>query len=295
MNPIGCHHSTLQCVCLNARSLFPKRFDLFGYLSSMNVDIVAVTETFLDDNILSSQFCPTHFTCYRRDHDRHGGGVLILIKSSIAAVRRTDFESCCEIIWIQLVTSDGPLLFGVFYCPPNSGITTLEELNTAISSILGNFPIVLCGDFNVPDIDWSLVTPRVSSPINSTLCNIVSDNFLTQLVHLATRGDNILDHIFTNCPNSISSVEIVDNLPGANHDAVKFVVSFLPVTQVQPNWVLFNHTKANFSVFLEVVSHIPWDCISFDSDVKYAWTCWRDLFFSIVSEAFQMSSGSNPK
>ena len=104
-------------------------------------------------------------------------------------------------------------------------------------------------------------------------------------MHLRTRGDNILDLIFTNCSNSISSVEIVDNLPGADHNAVKFVVSFLPVTQVQPNRVLFNYTKADFSVFLEVLSHIPWDCISFDSEVQYAWTCWRDLFFSAVSEA----------
>ena len=94
----------------------------------MNIDIVAVTETFLDDNIIHFQLCPTHFTCYRRDRDRYGGGVLIFIKSSITAVRRTDFESCCEIIWIQLVTSDGPLLFAVFYRPPNSGISTLEEL-----------------------------------------------------------------------------------------------------------------------------------------------------------------------
>ena len=168
------------------------------------------------------------------------------------------------------MTSDGPLLFGVFYRPPNSGISTLEELNTAISSIPRNFPSVLCGNFNVSDGDWPLVNTRVSSPGNSTFCNIVSDNFLTQLVHLRTRGDNILDLIFTNCPNSISAVEIVDNLPEADYNTVKFVVSFLPVTQVQPNRVLFYYTKADFSVFLEVLSHIPWDCISFDSDVEYA-------------------------
>ena len=50
----------LQCICLNARSLLPKRYDLLGYLSSLSVDIVAVTETFLDDSVLSSQFCPPH-------------------------------------------------------------------------------------------------------------------------------------------------------------------------------------------------------------------------------------------
>ena len=49
----GCQHSNnLRCICFNARSLFPKRYDLLGYLSSVNVDIVAVTETFLDDTIL---------------------------------------------------------------------------------------------------------------------------------------------------------------------------------------------------------------------------------------------------
>ena len=53
--------------------------------------------------------------------------MLILIKSSIPSVRRSEFESNSEIIWIQLSTSDGPLLFGVFYRPPNSGISTLNN------------------------------------------------------------------------------------------------------------------------------------------------------------------------
>ena len=67
------HKHDLQCVCLNARSLFPKQYDLLGYLSSSSVDIVAVTETFLDDTILSSQLCPPQYTPFRRDRDRHGG------------------------------------------------------------------------------------------------------------------------------------------------------------------------------------------------------------------------------
>ena len=50
---------------------------------------------------------------------------------------------------------DGPLLFGVFYCPPNSDAIVLDEINAAISAIPGNQSIVLCGDFNAPNIDWS--------------------------------------------------------------------------------------------------------------------------------------------
>lgn len=60
-------------------------------------------------------------------------------------------------LWIQLQTRDGLLLFGVFYCPPNSDAIVLEEMNVAISAIPGNHSIVTCGDFNVPNIDWSLI------------------------------------------------------------------------------------------------------------------------------------------
>ena len=144
-------------------------------------------------------------------------------------------------------------------------------MNSAISSIPGNLRLVLCGDFNVPDIDWSLNAPKVQSS-NSTFCDIVGNNFLTQLVHLPTRDDHILDLILTNHPNSISSVEIVDNLPGTDHDAVEFVVSS-SIVGVQPNRVLYNYTKADFNVFSEVLSHVLWDCIPFDSDVEYAWAC----------------------
>ena len=103
----------LQCICFNTRSLLPKHYDLLGYLSSLSVDIVVMTETFLDNFVLSSQFCPSHFTPFRRDRDQHGGEVLILIKSSIPAIRRADLETHCEMLWIEIQTRRNPLLFGV--------------------------------------------------------------------------------------------------------------------------------------------------------------------------------------
>ena len=123
-------------------------------------------------------------------------------------------------IWIQIESKHGPVLFGAFYRPPNSDATTLEEMNVAIPSIPGNYPIVLCGDFNGPNINWSLITPTVSSPISSTFCTLVHDNFLTQLVSSPTREDHILDLVFTNNPSFLYIVKVVDNLPGCDHDAV---------------------------------------------------------------------------
>ena len=36
----------LKCLCLNARSIFPKRLDLAAYLASLQYDIIAITESF---------------------------------------------------------------------------------------------------------------------------------------------------------------------------------------------------------------------------------------------------------
>jgi len=72
---------------VSARSLFPKRFTLLAYLSAVDADVVAMTETFLDDSILSSQFLLSNYTIFHKDRNRHGGGVMVLVRSSVSAVR----------------------------------------------------------------------------------------------------------------------------------------------------------------------------------------------------------------
>ena len=118
-----------------------------------------------------------------------------MVKDSLPVTRRFDLEVDCELLWLELFSQSGPILFATFYRPPNSDVTTLNSLNHSLSSIQPKYPIILCGDFNLPQIDWSTVTPGISSPVSTLLCSIVNDNFLTQMVNFPTRQDNILDLI----------------------------------------------------------------------------------------------------
>jgi len=123
---------------------------------------------------------------------------------------------------MEVATLNGPLLFGVYYRSPQSN-TDIISLNHCLLSI-SEYPIVLCGDFNVPKIDWSVGFPTVSSLPANSLCELVHDNYLSQLVTSSTRGDNISDLILSNNPNFITNVEVTDSLPGTDHDAVKFTL-----------------------------------------------------------------------
>ena len=66
----------------------------------------------------------------------------------------------------------------------------------------------------------------------------MDDFFLDQCVSTPTRGSNLLDLIFTNNPDMISSIEVIDNLPNTDYDCIEFSVHILPSKQIQPKCVL---------------------------------------------------------
>ena len=69
----------------------------------------------------------------------------------------------------------------------------------------------ITGDFNLPNIDWSL-SSVVGSAYPLELGNILIDTFntfgLIQMVDSPTRGYNILDIFATNRPGLIQKVEV---------------------------------------------------------------------------------------
>ena len=81
------------------------------------------------------------------------------------------------------------------------------------------------GDFNLPSINWSLTFPTVSSPTANLMCDLVSDNFLHQMVVDPTRNFNLLDLVFTNQPDIVVGIRVIDNLPLTDHDAVLFTLN----------------------------------------------------------------------
>jgi len=111
---------------------------------------------------------------------------------------------------------------------------------------VSDYPIVLCGDFNVHRlVSWV----PVSSPPANSLCDLVRDNYLSQLVTSPTRGDNILDLLFYNS-NFITNVQVTDNLPGTDHDAIKFTLSVDLPGKPSCKRLLYNYKRAAHSCLL---------------------------------------------
>ena len=63
------------------------------------------------------------------------------------------------------------------------------------------------------------------------LYSVINDLSLEQCVSTPIRDSNILDLAFTNRPDLVSSVDIVDNLLNTDHDFVELQLNILPPKQ----------------------------------------------------------------
>lgn len=73
---------------LNCRSIKNKVDDFAELLDLTRPSIVIGTESWLDETISDAEVFPSDYVAYRRDRNSHGGGVFLLIHSSLQSIPR---------------------------------------------------------------------------------------------------------------------------------------------------------------------------------------------------------------
>ena len=74
------------------------------------------------------------YTLYRKDRlNQAYGGVLIAVGSEIVSSACPDLDIDCELLWVQIdLTGAKSLFIGAFYRPPDSDVTTLDNLDQSL-------------------------------------------------------------------------------------------------------------------------------------------------------------------
>ena len=196
--------NALHISSFNARSIVNKRLDLQAYVTLVNSAFIAITETWLHNNIDDNELLPNSYNIHRKDRESRGGGVLLAVKSNISCFRRCDLEeSDCELLRGKIPFKDSSsYFFGVFYRPPSRDLTYLEVLAKSldkVSLISEHANILLFGDFNLPDIDWDLISLLQPNSLSDCFCDDILNFFsLSQLINQPTRLDAVLDLVISN-------------------------------------------------------------------------------------------------
>ena len=261
----------LRILNINCQGIRNKISEFKSLLNYTKPDIVCGTESWLTKEVRSSEVFPSDFQVFRKDRDSIGGGVFILVKNNLVAVELDDHQPSCEIIWIKLKLRKAKEMFISCFYMPHRDINTLIEFEKSVQHLnqKGSRNIIICGDFNCPDINWEYgytCNQAHNKNVQDKLIEISVENSLIQLQEEPTRQNNILDLIFVTNSSLIKNVTTIPGL--SDHNAVIMDSYIKPSFSVTKKRKLYNFKKANWPSLETFCSNLS-DSIIRKSELNY--------------------------
>ena len=150
--------------------------------------------------------------------DLHGHrGLLIYSRKELDVQEVSDFNGFTEQLWVRVTLKNNSFaLVGNIYRSPSSGKESIAQVVELLQAVGSTNPpyLVVCGDFNMPGIDWENERIFDGSPGSVQFLEGVQESGLFQHVRDPTRCrvgqvSNVLDLVFTNEENMVTNLEVL--------------------------------------------------------------------------------------
>lgn len=238
----------------NARSIKGKEDELFNFLRKQNIQLAAITETFLKPGISIKR--DPNYLVYRNDRiDGAAGGVAIIIHKRIKHKLLSSFNTkVIESLGIEVETNLGTLLFTVAYLPfqcrgqqKNYFKSDLQKLSRHRSKFL------IVGDLNSKHRTWNNIQSNSNGKILFDDCS--SGYYTIQYPNSPTcfhsiNNPSTIDLVLTDL-GSFTSQLVTHADFDSDHLPVTFSIS--QETILNPISAVFNYHRANWEQYKEFI------------------------------------------
>ena len=185
-----------------------------------------------------------------------------------------------EQLWVSLpLAGNDRLLVGCVYrSPSGNDRVNSEQLMSLLNHVcgLGYSHLMLCGDLNLPQIDWSIgFSTAATSHVSHDLIDTVQHCGLYQHVLQPTRfrvgnEPSTLDLLFTNEEGLVQGLEYLPGLGDSDHVVLKFTLACYSPKSVNCATHL-NYNRADFNQLNELIRDTEWGLDGTDDiDARYS-------------------------
>jgi hypothetical protein len=248
-----------------------------------------------------------NYKVYRSDRQNgNRGGVCVYLREDLMATTLVS-ESINHIEILLLKIEKLDLLLATIYRPPtteklkNTEIQAFKDiiqiLDREIKKTNNNCNTIVCGDFNLPNINWNknlnknIKTGRSNEKIiGQLLQSFLDKHFLSQIIEKPTRKNNILELICTNAAEKITDIEISPTiLSDHNIIRVETIIENISLKQNEKTFSTnenkfqifdFNHEDANWPVIKQTLQTIDWKNKLFNEKVD---DCLEKIEYEIIN------------
>jgi hypothetical protein len=214
-------------------------------------------------------------------------------------------EYNCEIICFDIFLGKIIYRFILLYKPPSTSFINVMHLKKAMDIIIialteltdPQFTTFICGDFNLPHINWTL-NQSITDGIHDFFLNFISSLGMTQFVsqptHYSPSGTaSTLDLIFSNDYLAVDISNYLNPLSTSDHVTVEFSI-FLPISpsinSPQANdhnqhhdLYIYDWNSGDYNSIINQLNTINWHSIfGFNFDVNSIWDSFKTILWPII-------------
>lgn len=268
----------------------------------LNHDIFALTETWLQSNVSSTELFNETYVTHRSDRIlsdevQTGGGVLVAIKNNIVANRLTAWEQEIpfENIWLKIQTNDSTKIYlNTIYLKSGFNSAHLKQYLDHITDIMLNrepySKFIILGDFNMSNIEW-FRSGKCFTAIDfdgfsaSNLLDTLTCTDLSQFNGIKNSFNRILDLVLSNVELTVVRAnEIITNEDDYHPSLIVTVhsanVKFMKVKKGRK----LNYRKADYVSINTEIEQINWTEILNDQNIDIASENFYYIIMNIINK-----------
>ncbi len=199
---------------------------------------------------------------------------MILVHKGLSCVRHPSPDDI-ELIVLDLGSRSSQFRLITVYSPPRIGTVETGRLCDVLTQFTDcPHQVIILGDFNIPEIDWTMQCRPKGTSAQTFLDFIVTEG-LQQLVKYPTRQDKILDLVLCTELSAVYAVQVIEPFGTSDHSSLQITVPWTDLTLEPTTYRNFCH--ANWTAIREYLGSLDWaHLIGHCSDVHQVW----DLIFS---------------
>jgi hypothetical protein len=272
----------------------------------LDADVVLVSETWLSNNIASSELFPNSFNVYRCDRATgRGGGVMAAVKNNYIThqINLNLSESKVESLGINMSNDAWQVNIFVLYIPPSLLVNEISEfLENFEDAIDLSISTIIVGDFNITEYVECFSGTKTTSLFN-IYNQFISMNNLTQHNYIKNSNNRILDlALATDDMNIEVNEQDMSFVPlDQHHPCLNILIygkEYANVPFRRKNDDLnFNFNKANLMSLYPAFANTNWSPIfkteDVDSACKSFYAILNGLFSQHVPRSSTITKSSN--
>lgn len=274
----------------NTRGLRSKTEEFLVNSSSSDFDLIAITESWLNNGVYDAELFTSEYTVFRRDRDvtssgkSDGGGVLCAVKATFEVERCPELETTLEDLWLKVKVHNKYIFVCVAYFPP---YYKLEHYKIFFRKLNLNYKIfdkdcIILADFNL----------KPQTECFNELQNFILYHNLRQHNNQFNVNNRLLDLVLSNLSNVTVSNMSEPFVPlDLHHPCLHVTLVFehfvrrrIETEDIQNDFLNFNFKRANFLELYYLFENQDWSYLYLIPDVDLALEYFYETVFSIMRQ-----------